>query len=65
MAVSDALIASDRTRFGVTEINVGLLGAGGHIDCVWCPWTPRESWSGAMPDVVGEGAFAEMLFTKC
>lgn len=50
-AVSDIVIASDRARFGVTEINVGVLGGASHLRRMVGPMRARELYfSGRVVD---------------
>ena len=51
-ALSDIVVASDRARFGTTEINVGLLGASAHLRRMVGPMRARELYlSGRIVDV--------------
>lgn len=50
-ALSDIVVASDRARFGTTEINVGLLGASAHLRRMVGPMRARELYlSGRIVD---------------
>lgn len=50
-AISDVVIASDRARFGVTEINVGVLGGASHLRRMVGPMRAREMYfSGRIVD---------------
>jgi len=51
VALSDIVVASERARFGTTEINVGLLGASAHLRRMVGPMRARELYfSGRIVD---------------